>query len=132
MSPSVDYTRGIFTRGVSLMRFVVAGLLVTSLCSGCGTLIATSGQVSVSDHPAVDRSAAPADVGIGPRDRATIEKYYAGKKPVTRGAGLPAGVVKYDRLPSGITTEPLPTDLERQLSALPLGLARVRVGVDVV
>lgn len=45
---------------------------------------------------------------------------------------LPPGLAKRDRLPPGLSGESLPRTLERQLSPLPSGVVRVRIGTDLV
>jgi hypothetical protein len=117
------------------MRIVpVAALAVAiSLSTGCATMIATNGQVSVKDRNT------SVSISITASDRAVIERYYTARKQkglppglAKRGGGLPPGLAKRDRLPPGLDTERLPQDLENQLSTLPAGYVRVRVGADIV
>ena len=72
------------------------------------------------------------------QDVARIHEHYVSLRKsgqVKSVRALPArvaGQVDRDRrLPGGVEYEPLPGDLERDLSPLPEGLVRVRVGYDV-
>jgi hypothetical protein len=119
-------------RLISLIAVLVAALL----SGGCATFAATSGNVSIKDG---NSSFA---VSISSRDRSVIENYYvksvkAKKKGLPpglakRGGKLPPGLAKRDKLPPGLSSEPLPVELERQLTPLPSGYVRVRVGQDIV
>jgi len=106
-------------------------VLVASI-AGCATHAATSGRVVLQDRNT------QVVVSINERDRALIDAYYGRKKKglppglAKRAGGLPPGLAKRDRLPPGLREEPLPAELDRQLTALPSGYIRVRVGRDIV
>ncbi len=73
-------------------------------------------------------------------DRNLIRDYYS-----TRAKHVPPGLAKkgkippghamqierWGKLPPGIASRPLPDDLERRLSALPEGYARIAIGADI-
>jgi hypothetical protein len=107
-------------------------LLLAGFLTGCATQAATSGRIVIQD-----RSTQVA-VTINERDRALIQDYYGNKRKTTppglakRQGNLPPGLAKRDTLPPGLQRESLPPELERQLTALPNGYVRVRVGQDVV
>jgi len=113
------------------LRFIFA-VALAALVAGCAAIGATSGRVVIQDENT------QVAVSFSSRDRALIEEYYAkGKKNLPPGLakrrnGLPPGLAKRDTLPPGLRRDPLPRDLEAQLTALPSGYIRVRVGQDVV
>lgn len=107
-------------------------VIVASLLFGCATQAATSGRIVLQDQTT------PAAVSINSHDRALIGEYYGSKRKkgmppglAKRGGDLPPGLAKRETLPPGLQREPLPFDLERQLSVLPSGYVRVRVGRDI-
>lgn len=108
-------------------------LLVVTL-TGCATHAATSGRVVLRNDTGV------IDIRIGEQDRAVIKRYYAGvgkKKRMPpglakRGGRLPPGLARRDALPPGLQREPLPAELEADLTHLPEPYLRVRVGTDIV
>lgn len=116
------------------MRPSVGSVLVLAvLLGGCATQAATSGRVVIRDQNAV------VDVSFSRHDRALIEQYYRnarrnGLPPglAKRNGALPPGLAKRDTLPPGLAYEPFPLELDRQLSPLPAGYVRVRVGGDAV
>jgi len=106
-------------------------LLFAGSLTGCATQAATSGRIVIRDRNT------QVAVGINEHDRALIQDYYGKRKRnlppglSKRQGSLPPGLAKRDTLPPGLQTESLPVDLERQLSALPSGYVRIRVGSDV-
>jgi len=105
------------------------------MLSGCASYTATSGQVVIKDDDKM------IDVRIGDNDRALIENHYKKSKKhkkglppglAKRGGNLPPGLAKRDRLPPGLQGDPLPYDLEKQLTRLPSSYVRVRIGQDIV
>jgi len=102
--------------------------------TGCATHSATSGRVVIKDDRGV------VDIRFSDHDRELIHSYYSGQHGRGRGLPpglakrqqLPPGLAKRDRLPPGLDSVPLPSDLERQLSRLPSGYVRVRIGRDIV
>lgn len=111
---------------------IAAGLL--ALLSGCAGMELTSGNVVLSDGNM------QAGLVFSDSDRHIIARYYSNlpkrkRMPpglAKRGAALPPGLVKRDRLPRGLRGRELPVELERQLHALPAGYVRVVVGADLV
>lgn len=117
-------------------RYLLPALAVLAL-GGCATHAMTSGRVVIQDQNAT------VDVAINHNDRAVIRDYYTTKQKVKhkkglppglakRGGDLPPGLAKRDKLPPGLQSEPLPPDLESQLTRLPESYVRVRVGRDIV
>lgn len=103
------------------LLFALVGLAV----GGCAVYSATSGRVVLTD----DSQAAV--VRFNDVDRAAIQNYY--KKSASRQNVSPrVNLVVGNALPAGIRGEPLPRDLERQLSPLPSSYVRLRVGRDIV
>lgn len=109
-------------------------ILAALLLSGCASYTATSGRVVIKDDET------SIDVRIGDRDQALIRDYYKSSKHkkdlppglAKRGGNLPPGLAKRDKLPPGLQGEPLPHDLEKQLTRLPSSYVRVRIGQDIV
>lgn len=114
-----------------LSRHLTA-LALAAFVAGCATHAMTSGRVVVQDRDT------QVVVSINEHDRALIEKYYARKKKglppglAKRQGGLPPGLAKRNQLPPGLRGDPLPAELDRQLTALPRGYVRVRIGHDIV
>ena len=114
-----------------IFRFVFA-LVFAALIAGCAAIGATSGRVVIQDQNT------QVAVTFSSRDRALIEEYYGKTKKklppglAKRKGGLPPGLAKRDTLPPGLQRDPLPNELEVQLTALPSGYVRVRVGQDIV
>jgi len=114
-------------------KYLFAVLTVLML-SGCAAYTATSGQVVIKDDET------SIDVRIGDRDRTLIRDYYKSAKHknglppglAKRNGNLPPGLAKRDKLPPGLQGDPLPHDLERQLTRLPASYVRIRVGQDIV
>jgi hypothetical protein len=83
-------------------------------------------------------------VAFGDSDRRAIYDYYSKKK--TKHKSLPPGLAKKGKLPPGLQKQVqrngklppglakrhLPYELERQLSPLPRGYVRLKVGGDIV
>jgi len=113
---------------------LAATVAILLLVAGCATQGATSGRVIIKD----DRGTV--DIRISDRDRDLIHSYFSqghgrgrGLPPgLAKRQQLPPGLAKRDQLPSGLSGDPLPSDLERQLTPLPAGYARVRLGRDIV
>lgn len=110
-------------------------LFLILMVSGCASYSATSGRVVIKDDTSV------IDVRINDHDRGLIENYYKksyhkkkGLPPglAKRDGNLPPGLAKRDKLPPGLRGDPLPYDLEENLSRLPSTHVRVRVGQDIV
>ncbi len=100
---------------------------------------------ATSGHVAIDMRAVSAKVEFGKHDVDVLKSHYAGKhrgksKHTPPGhakkGGYPPGIAKQLQrgkgLPPGLDREPLPADLERQLTPLPRGYVRIRVGADLV
>lgn len=108
-------------------------LMTTGLGSGVAGATDLSGRVTVQgDHGMVD-------IAFGDRDRQLIREYYGytpkqKKLPpgLAKKGKLPPGIqkqlVKRGQLPPGLEYQPLPRELDRRLSRLPDGYARVVVG----
>jgi hypothetical protein len=112
-------------------RFVFT-LVLAALVAGCASLTASSGRVVLQDrHSRVA-------ISFTTHDRAVISEYYRKRRRhlppglAKRRGGMPPGLAKRERLPPGLQREPLPHALARQLSPLPSGYLRVRVGRDIV
>jgi len=117
------------------MRSLILILAFASILGGCAASTSTSGRVVIQDDSAM------VDIRFSDRDRALIDSYYRkpakGKKGMPpglakRGGNLPPGLAKRDTLPPGLSGEPLPHELERDLAPLPGNYVRVRVGGDIV
>lgn len=120
------------------MRVVVLPALavVALLATGCAAVVAGSGKVSVRNDNDTESSV---DINLSMHDRTVIRSYYAERKRkglppglAKRGGKLPPGLARRDRLPSGLEGDPLPADLERRLTPLPVGYVRLRIGADIV
>ena len=113
------------------LRFTFA-VALAAIVAGCAAIGATSGRVVIQDQNT------QVAVSFSSRDRALIEDYYGKRKRALppglakRKGGLPPGLAKRDTLPPGLQRDPLPRELEAQLSTLPSGYVRVRVGGDIV
>jgi hypothetical protein len=109
-------------------------ILAAVLLSGCASYTATSGRVVIKDDET------SIDVRIGERDQALIRDYYRSAKHkqalppglARRNGNLPPGLARRDKLPPGLRSEPLPYELEKQLTRLPSSYVRVRIGKDIV
>lgn len=110
---------------------VLAGIML----GGCASYTATSGRVVIKDDTSV------VDIRIEDHDRGLIENYYKkshkNKKGLPPGlakreGNLPPGLAKRDKLPPGLQGDPLPYDLEKQLTKLPSVYMRVRIEQDIV
>ena len=124
-----------------MCRYIFLALLALPLSAGAAD-VAVSGRVSVRDG---DKSL---DIGFSSRDKSAIEDYYKGREGrkkkdkhgergmppglAKRGGDLPPGLAKRDRLPPGLSGEPLPAELDARLAPLPRNYVRVRVGGDIV
>jgi hypothetical protein len=114
-----------------MLRYSLVLILAVAV-SGCAVNAATSGRVVIKDERTT------VDVRFSDRDRVLIEDYYKPKKKrlppglAKRDGNLPPGLAKRDKLPPGLSSEPLPRDLESRLSSLPGSYVRVRVGQDIV
>lgn len=126
---------GMTCKGVSLAALGAAALLIVSGCEGMRVLGA-GGGVTVGDR------GSRVSVGFSVRDRELIRDYYARRKPKPLPPGLakrerlPPGLERHMRrggqLPPGLQGRGLPHDLERRLTRLPDGYARVIVGGRIV
>lgn len=127
--------------------WIVGAALALLMLSGCmGEPVRSSGRVVVQDENV------RVEVAFNDQDRQRIRKYYEsrqqGQHPGDRPHknGLPPGLAKREQLPPGLQKQvekngtlppglegrPLPPELERELSSVPPGYVRVRVGADVV
>lgn len=114
-----------------VFRFLFV-LALVALNAGCAAIGATSGRIAIQgDHTRVA-------VAFSQHDRAVIGNYYSKHRRrlppglAKRRGGLPPGLAKHEKLPPGLRREPLPEPLARQLSPVPSGYVRVRVGRDIV
>ena len=116
-----------------MIRYSLIVLLAVSV-TACAAGVMTSGRVVLKDDTAT------VDVRFSDRDRELIENYFRPKKGrkglppglAKRGDNLPPGLAKRDKLPPGLSGEPLPRDLESRLSPLSDTYVRVRIGGDIV
>lgn len=119
-------------------RTWLALVCITALLSACVSWPEhSSGRVVVADDNRY------VDIRINDRDRDAIHRYYSKRG---KSKGLPPGLAKkgkvppghakklarHDRLPPGIAYRNLPAELEQNLSSLPQGYVRVRVGQELV
>lgn len=118
--------------------WTIVGLSLILATSGCGGMrvLGGGGGVTVGDR------GTRVSVEFSVRDRELIREYYAARRPKP----LPPGLAKRDRLPPGLERQlrkggqlppglegrDLPRELERRLSPLPQGYARVIVGGRIV
>ena len=124
--------------------WIVGAALALLMLSGCmGEPVRSSGRVVVQD------ANVRVEVAFNEQDRQRIRKYYESRQhPGDRPHknGLPPGLAKREQLPPGLQKQvekngtlppglegrPLPSELERELSPVPPGYVRVKVGADVV
>lgn len=118
--------------------YLLCIILITSTLIGCTTTpTVDSGSIEVRTEE-ID-----ARVAFHDKDREIIENYFDHKKkPKSMPPGLarkdspPPGlqnqIVKNGELPPGLQARVLPSELEKQLSPLPKGFVRLKVGGDVV
>lgn len=112
----------------------ISTVLAVLMLGGCASYTATSGQVVIKDDDS------RIDVRIGDSDQVLIRDYYKSSKHkkglppglAKRGGNLPPGLAKRDRLPPGLQGDPLPYELEKQLTRLSSSYVRIRVGQDIV
>jgi hypothetical protein len=102
-------------------------LFAFALLTGCETFPDYGGVVIQDEDVRVK-------VEFGERDRRLIRQHYAGKhkKHKKTPPGLQKQLVKRGELPPGLQGRGLPHNLERQLSPLPGGYVRMKVGGDVI
>jgi hypothetical protein len=112
-------------------------LFAFALLTGCETFPDYGGVVIQDEDVRVK-------VEFGERDRRLIRQHYAGKhkkhkktppglaKKKKLPPGLQKQLVKRGELPPGLQGRGLPHNLERQLSPLPGGYVRMKVGGDVI
>lgn len=129
----------------SSLRGLTAALAALILAGCVAAPAHTSGRVVVQDQNT------RVEVVFNDHDRRLIHHYYQeryrhqyqngrGKKGLPPGLAkreqLPPGlrkqIVRNGHLPPGLETRALPHELERQLSALPEGYVRLRIGSDIV
>lgn len=117
-----------------LKRLIPITLLAAALGGGLAGCHGYQGDVRVHDRDY------DAHVVFSDRDRAIIRDYYR-----VHHRGLPPGLAKQGKIPPGhayklqrqrsiphdVRWERLPGDVERRLSRLPAGYARIAVGADV-
>jgi len=117
---------------IAAIRMGLSVLLLIYVLASIGGC-ATSGAVVVEDENT------RVEVVFNERDRHLIRDYY-GRRHLPPGlakrSSLPPGLQKQvqrrGQLPPGLQGDRLPDELEAQLSRLPEGYVRLRVGVDVV
>lgn len=108
------------------------GIFAVGIVAGCTTYPSTSGRVVVHEKNT------HVEVAFSDRDRSLIREYYHRHLPpgLAKRSSLPPGLQKQvqrrGHLPPGLEGKRLPHELEMQLSSLPEGYVRLRVGVDVV
>lgn len=109
-------------------------LIIAPSLTGCETFQPRQGEIGVGGRSGHVR------VIFSDSDRAYINEYYTRKYK-----GLPPGLAKKGKippghamqmqrdglLPPGVSYNHLPSDLERRLSRLPEGYARIVVGGDI-
>ncbi len=120
-----------------IIKLILAVLPALVLGSGCATLSeSTSGRVVVQNDNA------RVEVAFNEHDRERIYGYYNYKH---KGKKVPPGLAKkgkippghqkqlerWGTLPPGLAGRSLPYELERDLSPLPGGYIRVKLGTDV-
>ncbi len=121
---------------------LLTAMLVALATVGCVALAATSGKIAITDNNV------HATVSFSDHDRRVIEEYYRPSKQkhtppglakkggvppgLAKQGGVPPGLARRDRLPADVRGDTLPAELERQLSPIPSGYARLRVGGDFV
>lgn len=119
----------------------VSMILLISGMTGCITNpTVNSGSIEVGNgHMRVN-------VAFSEHDREKIKNYYKHSRKVKKSKKMPPGLAKKQNLPPGLQKHiqkngllppglykrNLPVDLERELSPLPKGYLRVKVGGDVV
>jgi hypothetical protein len=119
------------------MTHILPSILVigTILLGGCETAVPRHGEVVVRERGVDVR------VVISDRDRVIIRDWYDDRRKslppgLAKQGKLPPGHAKRlgarDTLPPSLAYRPLPAELERRLSRLPDGYARVIVGGDIV
>ena len=118
--------------------FFLCVILIASNMIGCTTTSRVdSGSIEVRTEEMDAR------VGFHERDREIIKNYYNyQKKPKSMPPGLakkeslPPGlqnhIMKHGELPPGLQGRSLPYELEKQLTPLPKGFVRLKVGGDVI
>lgn len=118
------------SRILSIAGLALAVTVLSSACMMNGT--STRGTISVSDdHGQVT-------LMFSDRDRDYIHRYYRGNLPsgLAKRDQLPPGLrkqlVRRGTLPPGLQSQRLPYDLDRHLSRLPEGYARIRIASDVL
>ena len=108
------------------------GIFLLVHAGGCATYPTTSGKVVVHGKNA------HLEVAFSDRDRSMIREYYRDHLPpgLAKRSSLPPGLQKQAKrrgqLPPGLRKERLPKELDVQLSPLPTGYIRIRIGADVV
>lgn len=124
-----------YRKQLSLAALAITALLFAAGCENMRVLGASGGATLGGRDARVS-------VGFSTRDRELIRDYYARGKPKP----LPPGLAKRDRLPPGLEKQVrkggklppglqgrgLPHELERRLTTLPEGYARVIVGGRIV
>lgn len=118
------------SRILSIASLSLAVTVLSSACVMNGT--STRGAISVGDdHGQVT-------LMFSDHDRDYIHRYYRGNLPpgLAKRDQLPPGLrkqlVRRGTLPPGLQSQRLPYDLDRHLSRLPEGYARIRVASDVL
>jgi hypothetical protein len=117
---------------ITAIRIGLSALLLIYVLASIGGC-ATSGAVVVEDENA------RVEVVFSERDRYLIRDYYGRHRlppGLAKRSSLPPGLQKqvqrWGQLPPGLQGDRLPDELEVQLSRLPEGYVRVRVGADIV
>lgn len=118
------------SRILSIGGLAIAVAVLSTACVTNGA--STRGAISVrDDHGQVT-------LVFSDRDREYIHRYYRTNLPpgLAKRDQLPPGLrkqlVRRGTLPPGLQSQSLPYDLDRHLSRLPEGYARIRVASDVL
>jgi len=110
-----------------ILLFLFSSLVLINACAEWSP----SGRVLIRDK---DTSI---DIRFTDADKYIIQDYYRRNLPpgLAKRSTLPPGLQKQlqrkGSLPPGLSAEPLPHDLERNLSRLPEGYIRVRIETDI-
>jgi Ni/Co efflux regulator RcnB len=116
-------------------------ILLLSGMTGCNAIpTVNSGSIEVGNENM------RVSVAFNDHDRKKIKNYYKHSRKAKKSKKMPPGLAKREKLPPGLQKHiekhgqlppglhkrSLPVDLERELSPLPKGYVRVKVGGDVV
>lgn len=122
-------------------RARIGYVLLLAFCVPIATGCVTTSGSTVSGGVSYRSSRVGVDILFTDDDRRIIRHYYEGRR-----ANLPPGLAKKKQLPPGLRKQiarrghlppglegdRLPSNLEKQLSRIPEGHLRIRVGADIV